>query len=237
MARTDAPGNEELPAPPEDGRGDYLGFVAHEVRNPLSTALWSAELLARMPAEDRAGARGEKLTQMCLRSLGRVRQLVEDHFLCERLDAHGIPTRAERIPLRSLVEEIAGRRGLDLASLELDVLPELTVNADRTLLDRALEALLAAAGREGATVRVSADAAQGGVEIRIEGADLGPDPLRDPKKGAQGDPRGRALSLPMARRIAAVLGGSLSRQGGALVLTVPGDVPYVADGPEPSAHP
>ena len=39
---------------PADGeeRSGYLGFVAHEVRNPLSTALWSAELLARMsPAE------------------------------------------------------------------------------------------------------------------------------------------------------------------------------------------
>jgi len=85
------------PAASEEGRGDYLGFVAHEVRNPLSTALWSAELLARMAPEERAGARGEKLTQMCLRSLGRVRQLVEDHFLCERLDVNGIPTRAMEV--------------------------------------------------------------------------------------------------------------------------------------------
>ena len=75
--------------PTDDVRGDHLGFVAHEVRNPLSTALWSAELLARMTPEERGGARGEKLTAMCLRSLGRVRQLVEDHFLCERLDAGG----------------------------------------------------------------------------------------------------------------------------------------------------
>jgi signal transduction histidine kinase len=239
MDRIDASGQATLEGgkPSEEGRGDYLGFVAHEVRNPLSTALWSAELLARMPAEERAGARGEKLTQMCLRSLGRVRQLVEDHFLCERLDAHGIPTRAERVPLRALVEEIAGRRGLDLANPELQIAPELLVNADRTLLDRALEALLACAGREGAAVRVSADTGQGRVEIRVEGAELGPDPLRDPRKGTQGDPRGRALALPMARRIAAALGGVLVREGGALVLTMPGDMPYVAEGAEPAAHP
>src|SRR5512144_880418 len=60
---------------PEDGRGSHLGFVAHEIRNPLSTALWTAELLVRMPAEERGGARGDKLTAMCLRSIARVRQL------------------------------------------------------------------------------------------------------------------------------------------------------------------
>lgn len=228
------------PGEPRDGegRGDYLGFVAHEVRNPLSTALWSAELLARMPPEERGGGRGEKLTQMCLRSLGRVRQLIEDHFLCERLDAHGIPTRPEPIALRALVEEIAGRRGLDLASLELDVAAELSALADRSLLERGVEALLACAGREGTAVRVGAHATAGRVEIRVEGADLGPDPLRDPRKGAQGDPKGRALALPMARRIAEALGGSLSGEGTQLVLSVPGEAPAAQQGPqEPSAHP
>ncbi len=236
MERTDDPASEEGPATAET-RGDYLGFVAHEVRNPLSTALWSAELLARMAPEERAGGRGEKLTQMCLRSLGRVRQLIEDHFLCERLDARGIPTRAERVPLRALIDEIAGRRGLDLATLELQIAPELTVNADRALLDRAVEALLACAGREGAAVRVKADATGGRVGIRVEGADLGPDPFRDPRKGAQGDPRGRSLALPMARRIAAALGGSLEHEGAVMVLSVPGDAPEAAEAAEPAAHP
>ena len=83
-----------------EGRGGFLGFVAHEIRNPLSTALWSAELLTRMSASDRGGPRGEKLSAMALRSIARVRRLVEDHFLCERLDAGGIPLRAEPIRLR-----------------------------------------------------------------------------------------------------------------------------------------
>jgi len=115
----------------EDARGDHLGFVAHEVRNPLSTALWSAELLARMNAEERGGGRGEKLTAMCLRSLGRVRQLIEDHFLCERLDARGIPSRPEAVPLHPLLEEIAGRRFLDLSAPE----PAAGGTATRSLSD------------------------------------------------------------------------------------------------------
>jgi signal transduction histidine kinase len=221
----------------QDDRGDYLGFVAHEVRNPLSTALWSAELLARMAPEERAGGRGDKLTAMCLRSLGRVRQLVEDHFLCERLDARGIPMRPEPVPLRALLEEVVGRRGLELASPELNVAPEVVVSADRTLLDRAVEALLASAGREGAAVRVDARATGGRIELRFQGAAPEPSALQDPKKGSQGDPKGRALALPMARRIAGVLGGSLQIDGGALVLSVPGEAPPYVAGTGPAAHP
>lgn len=223
--------------PGSEQRGDYLGFVAHEVRNPLSTALWSAELLARMAPEERAGARGEKLTAMCLRSLGRVRQLVEDHFLSERLDARGIATRSEAIPLRALLEDVAGRRGLELVDPLLEVAPDLVVNADRTLLDRAVEALLAAAGRESAAVRVTARAATGRVELRFEGAAQAPASLEDPKKGAQGDPRGRSLALPMARRIAAALGGALAVEGGALVLSLPVEAADYAPEPGPTAHP
>lgn len=203
-----------------DVRSDHLGFVAHEVRNPLSTALWSAELLARMTPEERGGARGEKLTAMCLRSLGRVRQLIEDHFMCERLDAHGIPVRLEAVPLRPFLEELAGRRALELVSPELDVPAELAVLADRVLLDRALEAMLASAGREGAAVRVTARQEGGRVAIRIAGSAPAPNALDDPKKGAHGDPKGRALALPMARRIAAALDGSVAVDGDAIVMSV-----------------
>ena len=41
-------------------RGKYLGFVAHEIKNPLATALWSSDLLKRMGPEDRSGERAEK---------------------------------------------------------------------------------------------------------------------------------------------------------------------------------
>lgn len=220
MESADRQPSEAAPAPSGEARGDYLGFVAHEVRNPLSTALWSAELLARMTPEERGGARGEKLTAMCLRSLGRVRQLVEDHFLCERLDARGIPVRPEAVGLRALLDELVGRRTLELVAPEIEVPPDVAVVADRILLDRALEALLASAGREGATVRVSARETGARVAIRIAGAAQAANALEDPKKGAHGDPKGRALALPMARRIAAVINGTLAADGDVLVLSL-----------------
>jgi signal transduction histidine kinase len=217
-----------------DARGGYLGFVAHEVRNPLSTALWSAELLARMTGEERGGARGEKLTAMCLRSLARVRQLVEDHFLCERLDARGIPVRLESIALRPLLDEVAGRRALDLGALEILVGPEVWVDCDRQLLDRGLEALLSVAGREGAAVRVEASEAGGRVQLRISGAPADALTLDDPRKGSPGDTKGRALALPLARRVAAALGGSLSLDGEACLLSLLASAPGAARGPAPA---
>jgi signal transduction histidine kinase len=218
---SEASQEEPRPHGGEDLRGAHLGFVAHEVRNPLSTALWSAELLVRMPAEERGGARGEKLTAMCLRSLGRVRQLIEDHFLCERLDAHGIPLHPEPTSLRPLLEELAGRRGLELAGLELDASAELELAVDQPLLERALESLVAIAGREGEKVRVCARAEGGRVVIQVTGAPAIDNALDDPRKGATGDPKGRSLALPLARRIAAALGGSLALEGGSYVLALP----------------
>ena len=68
-------------------RASYLGFVAHEARNPLATALWSAELLGRISPEERGGARGEKLAATCRQSLERLRHIVEDHLLSDRIEA------------------------------------------------------------------------------------------------------------------------------------------------------
>src|SRR6266545_1024788 len=100
-------------------RGGFLGFVAHEMRNPLATALWSAELLARLSPEERGGARGEKLAGMALRALQRLRYLVEDHFLAERLDAEGIPLRLEQIAVADAVAAALQKDGIDGASVEV----------------------------------------------------------------------------------------------------------------------
>lgn len=237
MAR-DPQGEQGKEAPPTtEGRSGYLGFVAHEVRNPLSTALWSAELLARMAAEERGGPRGEKLTAMCLRSLARVRQLIEDHFLAERLDAGGIPIRSESVALAALVGEVAARRAGDVGEVRADIDPSIAASADRALAERAIEGLVAAAGREATPVKVTSRADDRGVALTIEGAVASAEQLDDPRKGSPGDPKGRALALPLARRVAEAMGGALRVEGGAFVLTLPRAPAYTAPPPDPAAHP
>jgi len=216
-----APGPVEPAGSSVEARAGKLGFVAHEVRNPLSTALWTAELMARMSAADRGGARGEKMAEMMLRALGRVRQLFEDHFLSERLDVGGIPVRSEPQPLGPLVEAAGGRRPSDVGELALQVEPGLAVIGDKVLLERLLDLLVAAAGGEGAPVALSARRIGPLARILLEGRPLTEAGLADPVKGSPSDMKGRALSLPLARRIAAVLGGELRVAGGALELVLP----------------
>jgi signal transduction histidine kinase len=219
-------------------RSGFLGFIAHEVRNPLSTALWSAELLSRMPAEERGGARGERLSAMCLRSIARVRQLVEDHFLCERLDAGGIPLRVEPLGLLEVVEAVLARppdRDRDPVAVALD--PALAVRGDRILVERAIDALVAVASTDHAAVRIEAsEAPRGTVALSVRGFSPAPTAIEDPSKGSPSDPRGRALALPLVRRIAEALGGALATSEAGCVLSLPLGEGYIAR-PKPAAHP
>ncbi len=204
-----------------ESKASHLGFVAHEIRNPLSTALWTAELLGRMDATERAGQRGEKLAGMCLRSLQRVRNLVEDHLLTERLDTGLYPVRPEPTTLVDAVVASEGRRGSADQPMELAVAPELTVLADRTLLGRLMDSLLDVARQGVAAIRVSGAASDGEVTLTVRGAMADARLLEDPLKGAASDTRGRALAMPAARRIAARMGGRLEARDGAWVLTLP----------------
>jgi hypothetical protein len=191
-------------------RGGHLGFVAHEVRNPLSTATWSAELLARLGPEERAGERGLKLASLGARALGRIQVLVEDHLLCERLDAGGYPLRLEPVELAPLLAAVILRLRLEPAPI-LQLAPGLAGRGDRALLERAIEGVVAVAGRAGAQVRVCGELADGWVGLAVQGAPV--EGLEDPSRGSPSDPAGRALSLPMARRVAAVHGGALTADG------------------------
>src|SRR3954454_13685033 len=85
-------------------RGKYLGFGAHEIKKPLATSLWSCDLLKRMDASDRAGERAEKMIDVSLRALRRMRRLIDDYFTIERLLEQGYELRREKIALKDLVE-------------------------------------------------------------------------------------------------------------------------------------
>ena len=199
-----------------DEKASHLAFVAHEIRNPLSTALWSVELLARMTAQERGGARGEKLSRMSMRALTRLRRLVEDHLLAARLDVGGIPIELEEIPAREIFPSASS---IGAGSLELET--GLVVVADPSLARRAIEGILLSAARGGADVRVVGTRRGRVARFRAEGAPATAAELADPRRGDPGDTRGAALALPVARRACALLGGSIRVDGEAWVLELP----------------
>jgi hypothetical protein len=174
---------------------------------------------------------------MCLRSVARVRQLVEDHLLSERLDAGGLPQRVEALGLAELVGTVLGRRAPDAppaSAAEID--PALGVDADRALLERALESLVGVAGGDQTPVHVSAVATDGEVAVVVSGRAPDPSALADPVKGSPSDPTGKALAVPLARRIAVALGGALAAGEGGWRLTLPRAVSYTPR-PSPAAPP
>lgn len=225
---SDRPATESKPSTLEEGgaapassdeRGSFLGFVAHEMRNPLSTALWSAELLARLSPEERAGARGDKLAGMCLRSLQRLRLLVEDHFLAERLQVGGIPLRLESVPVREALDVAVAKASPE--SVQVDIDEELAVWADRGLLERALEGVIAVAGRNKTALHVSAHRDRDTGRLSVRGAPVEADALQPPHKGTASDPTGRSLSLHMAVQVLGRMGGALTASGEAYEVVLP----------------
>jgi len=156
---------------------------------------------------------------MALRALQRLRYLVEDHFLAERLDAEGIPLRLEQIAVADAVAAALQKDGIDGASVEVQ--DGLVARADRMLLDRALEGVLATAARGKAPVRIHAHRRDEMAIVSAIGASPLPDALAPPQKGTPSDATGRALALHMAVRAARALGGSIAVVEGSYVLAVP----------------
>jgi signal transduction histidine kinase len=205
--------------PRSEVRSGYLGFVAHEMRNPLSTALWSAELLTRLSAEERGGARGEKLAGMCLRTLSRLRHLVEDHFLAERLAIHGLPLRLEAVVVREALATALGR--VPQARFELECEGAPTVAVDKAMFERALEGLVAVCTREDSSVRIQVAGKGGDVEIAFVGAPPPANPFALPDRSTPSDPTGRALGLLMAHAVARAHGGTLDAGERGFLLRLP----------------
>ena len=138
--------------PPPGKRGKYLGFVAHEIKNPLATALWSCDLLKRMDSADRAGERAEKMIDVSLRALRRMRRLIDDFFTIERLLEHGYEVAGATFPVpmwavasgmdRFLLPVERGQsleNGVDVACVPVEIKERVEVDPARDLGVRAHE--------------------------------------------------------------------------------------------------
>src|SRR3982751_7148119 len=123
-------------------RGKYLGFVAHEIKNPLATALWSCDLLKRMQGADRTGERAEKMVDASLRALRRMRRLIDDFFTIERLNEHGYELHSETVELRTLIDgamsALAEKDGIATQGWTVDIPGPVLVTGDPEMLRRGI---------------------------------------------------------------------------------------------------
>ena len=213
---------------PPRARGKYLGFVAHEIKNPLATALWSCDLLKRMDPADRAGARAEKMIEVSLRALRRMRRLVDDFFTIERLLEHGYELKREDVGIKDLVEpamrSLAEKEGVRTEGWVLE-LEEASTVGDVEMLRRALRLILEHMARASPDPRLSisgrADGESPALHIRAETA---PTPLVPPapEERPSGDPTGAVLGFDLATQILLSQGGRVEERDGGLWLVFPG---------------
>lgn len=124
--------------PANETRERLMSFVAHEIRNPLAGALWSAEMLARRSLGD---PRNDRLAQLAARSTARLRGLLEDLFLLERIPIRLNKTRTD---LRAAVAAAMAPHELEPKGVaaSLESVTEVQVNVDTLMLDRLLHACL-----------------------------------------------------------------------------------------------
>ncbi len=213
--------------PPAGKRGKYLGFVAHEIKNPLATALWSCDLLKRMDGADRAGERAEKMIDVSLRALRRMRRLIDDYFTIERLLEHGYELKQEKVMLKDLVEPavktLADKDNVVTEGWIVDVGDGVTAG-DPDMLRRAIRAALEHMSRPAPKpVLTIASRSDGGRPALYVRAETPPAPVvpPDPEERPSGDPAGAVLGFALASRILEFHGGKLEERDGGLFLVFP----------------
>ena len=146
---------------------EHLGFIAHELRNPLSAARAAVQ---RLRNNERAGGRATELLE---RSLRRASDMI-DNALSHASIKLGVEPRKERLAVADLLRDIELDAGIEAQArgIDLDVRPagDTVVSADPRLLRSAVYNLVHNALKfspAGSTVTVHAHSTPAGVTIDV----------------------------------------------------------------------
>jgi signal transduction histidine kinase len=146
---------------------EYFAFVAHELRNPLSSTKLAWDVLVRKTEID------PRRVEVINRGLGRLTELIDDSITRARIQS-GVGARREPVAVDALVSEAQEDSLIDAETKNVRVAADATglvVPADHRLLRSALTNLLRNAikfTREGGEVTIRGRLAEGRVLIEVE---------------------------------------------------------------------
>ncbi|MGH7465756.1 MAG: hybrid sensor histidine kinase/response regulator, partial [Longimicrobiales bacterium] len=159
-------------------RDEMLGFVAHDLRNPLNVISMTGEMLLEMLADGSAAQR--RPIENIIRSATTMNRLIEDLLEVQRLESHGIPVECTAIDLSSVLREavellapLAQARRLDLVSVALEV-PR--IHADAARLHQVISNLVGNAIKftpAGGRIEIASEAGTGEAIVRVRDSGRG----------------------------------------------------------------
>jgi len=198
-------------------RAEHIGFLTHELRNPLTTATMAASRLRRRPQiveSDR------DVLDMLDRGLNRVRSLIDGILVTERFEAREmecnpvVKTLAEVLPEATRGAELESKnKGIAFSTrydpaVEIKVDPALALSALQNVIDNAVKFT------DRGHVQVVAEDKPSEVIVHVyDHCDgLSPDQLKtifEPFKRAHSNKAGTGLGLTIARRAVEAQGGRI----------------------------
>jgi signal transduction histidine kinase len=194
----------------------HAGFLAHEMRNWLSTARFAFELLRGRELRESSS----ELVGVIDESLRRAGQQLDDALLGQRL--RGGVVAPTDLSLRALCDELVSDARAQMRERDVrvavDVPADLTLHADPRLLRSALANLVRNAVKftaPGSQVQLRAEVVAGELLLEVEDRCGGIAPsaieqLFAPFTQGAADRSGFGLGLPIARAAVEVQGGSVT---------------------------
>jgi len=210
---------ERRDAAEKERRNEYLQFIVHDLRSPLSAIYYAIVLAERELGQTETGERIRAIHDAIKRNIERMRGLIVKLLQEERNLA--TPANLEivhsRIELARLVDGVIDTLGSLAAGTGVELLNEIpediVFDGDPDLLERALQNLITIAIEQSpkGRVRIGAARREGAVECWVQDKGRGMPPELIERAFAQsGAPqRGAELGLAVARRVVAAHGGDI----------------------------
>ena len=201
-------------------QAEHVGFLTHELRNPLATASMAAGRLRKRP--ELVAAEGKTL-DMLERGLTRLRDLIDKVLLTERFEAQEMECRPVDTSLGRIVTEAVRAAKFEASQKEVAFVaeydPELLVHVDPDLTSSALQNIVDNAvkftDRGRIELRVENDASEVIVHVRDDCDGLSSEELKsvfEPFKRAHPDKAGTGLGLAIARQAVEAQGGRIGAE-------------------------
>jgi signal transduction histidine kinase len=194
---------------------EFVSNAAHELRTPLTTIIGAVEVLQAGAKEDPVSR--DRFLGHIEREAGRLARLARAMLTLARAHSGQEPPRVEAVELAPLLRDIAaGLRPHAGVAVDVEVPEELTVEANRDLLEQALRNLGENAAKHTAHGSVVLRAYADGSTVTVEVEDSGPGISSEVQRHVfdrfyrgERDADGFGLGLAIVRESVRTLGGRI----------------------------